>query len=92
MEGTILIYSYENAKATLSVTYHNENFWLTQKALAQLFGCSIENTSLHLKNIFNKHELTGNSVVEVFSVTANDGKNYKTKFYNLDTIIAVGYR
>jgi hypothetical protein len=47
---------------------------------------------LHLKNIFNEHELTENSVVEVFSVTANDGKNYKTKFYNLDAIIAVGYR
>ncbi len=60
--------------------------------MAQLFGCSTDNISLHLKNIFNEHELTENSVVEVFSVTANDGKNYKTKFYNLDAIIAVGYR
>jgi hypothetical protein len=60
--------------------------------MAQLFGCSTDNISLHLKNIFNDHELTENSVVEVFSVTANDGKNYKTKFYNLDAIIAVGYR
>ncbi len=92
MESTILLYSNENSKATINVTYHNENFWLTQKAMAQLFGCSTDNISLHLKNIFNEHELTENSVVEVFSVTANDGKNYKTKFYNLDAIIAVGYR
>lgn len=92
MESTILLYSHENSKATINVTYHNENFWLTQKAMAQLFGCSTDNISLHLKNIFNEHELTENSVVEVFSVTANDGKNYKTKFYNLDAIIAVGYR
>jgi hypothetical protein len=74
------------------VTYHNENFWLTQKAMAQLFDCSTDNISLHLKNIFTSYELAENSVVEVFSVTANDGKNYKTKFYNLDAIIAVGYR
>ncbi len=92
MESTILLYSNENSKATINVTYHNENFWLTQKAMAQLFGCSTDNISLHLKNIFNERELTENSVVEVFSVTANDGKNYKTKFYNLDAIIAVGYR
>jgi hypothetical protein len=92
MESTILLYSHENSKATINVTYHNENFWLTQKAMAQLFGCSTDNISLHLKNIFNEHELTENSVVEVFSATANDGKNYKTKFYNLDAIIAVGYR
>lgn len=92
MESNLVLYSNENTKVTINVTYHNENFWLTQKAMAQLLGCSIDNISLHLKNIFNDHELTENSVVEVFSVTANDGKNYKTKFYNLDAIIAVGYR
>lgn len=92
MENTILLYSHANSKVAINVTYHNENFWLTQKAMAQLFGCSTDNISLHLKNIFNERELTENSVVEVFSVTANDGKNYKTKFYNLDAIIAVGYR
>jgi hypothetical protein len=92
MESNLVLYSNENTKVTINVTYHNENFWLTQKAMANLFGCSTDNISLHLKNIFNDHELTENSVVEVFSVTANDGKNYKTKFYNLDAIIAVGYR
>jgi len=92
MESNIVFYSNESSKATINVTYHNENFWLTQKVMAQLFGCSTDNISLHLKNIFNEHELSENSVVEIFSVTANDGKNYKTKFYNLDAIIAVGYR
>jgi hypothetical protein len=64
----------------------HKKLWLSCLAAAQIiFHCI-------LKNIFNEHELTENSVVEVFSVTANDGKNYKTKFYNLDAIIAVGYR
>jgi hypothetical protein len=92
MENSIVLYSNELAKVNVNVTYHNENFWLTQKAMAQLFDCSTDNISLHLKNIFTSNELAENSVVEVFSVTANDGKNYKTKFYNLDAIIAVGYR
>ena len=92
MERNIVLYRNKNTKVNINVTYHNENFWHTQKAMAHLFGCRTDNISLHLKNIFNEHELTENSVVEVFSVTANDGKNYKTKFYNLDAIIAVGYR
>ena len=53
MENTILLYSHANSKVAINVTYHNENFWLTQKAMAQLFGCSTDNISLHLKNIFN---------------------------------------
>jgi hypothetical protein len=63
-----------------------------QKLIAQLFDCSTDNVSLHLKNIFASGELSLNSVTEDFSATASDGKNYKTKFYNLDAIIAVGYR
>jgi hypothetical protein len=57
-----------------------------------LFGCSTDNISLHLKNIFESEELEENSVTEVFSATAADGKNYKVKHYNLDAIISVGYR
>ena len=60
--------------------------------MATLFDCSTDNISLHLKNIFNENELNESSVTEEFSVTASDGKNYKTKHYNLDAIIAVGYR
>lgn len=60
--------------------------------MAVLFDCSVDNISLHLKNIFKTKELDENSVAEDFSVTASDGKNYKTKHYNLDAIIATGYR
>jgi hypothetical protein len=92
MENKILLYSTALGNVNISVTYQNENFWLSQKAIATLFDCSTDNVSLHLKNIFNSGELAQNSVTEEFSVTASDGKNYKTKFYNLDAIIAVGYR
>ena len=60
--------------------------------MSELFDCSIDNISLHLKNIFKEQELEPNSVIEDSSITANDGKKYKTKFYNLDAIISVGYR
>jgi hypothetical protein len=92
MENNIILYSNENGNVNISVTFQNDTFWLPQKAIAQLFNCSTDNVSLHLKNIFNSGELAQNSVTEDFSATASDGKNYKTKFYNLDAIIAVGYR
>jgi hypothetical protein len=92
MESKIILYSTPLGNVNIQVTYQNENFWLSQKAIAQLFDCSTDNVSLHLKNIFNSGELESNSVTEDFSATANDGKKYKTKFYNLDAIIAVGYR
>ena len=65
---------------------------MTQKSIAELFACSTDNISLHLKNIFRENELDSNSVTEEFSATASDGKKYKMKFYNLDAIISVGYR
>ncbi len=92
MEDKILLYSGTTGNVNISVTYLNDTFWLTQKAIAELFDCSTDNVSLHLKNIFISEELMANSVTEEISVTARDGKNYKTKFYNLDAIIAVGYR
>jgi hypothetical protein len=60
--------------------------------MAILFDCSVDNISLHLKNIFKSGEIDENSVTEEYSATASDGKNYKTKHYNLDAIISVGYR
>jgi hypothetical protein len=60
--------------------------------MAKLFDCSADNISLHLKNIFNEGELDEKAVTEDFSATASDGKTYKTKHYNLDAVIAVGYR
>lgn len=94
MEGfrNIILYEMENHQETVSVTFKDETFWLTQKAMSELFGCSSDNISLHLKNIFSEGELIKDSVTEKFSATASDGKNYLTQFYNLDAIIAVGYR
>ena len=76
----------------IQVRYENETLWMTQKAMSELFDCSTDNISLHLKNIFKETELDSNSVTEEFSATASDGKKYKMKFYNLDAIISVGYR
>ena len=88
----ILLYENGEEKTYVSVMFKDETFWLTQKSMAELFDCSTDNISLHLKNIFNDEELDKDSVTEKFSVTAADGKNYNTQCYNLDAIIAVGYR
>lgn len=90
--SNIILYESPQGKITIAVRFENDTFWLTQKAMAELFGCSTDNISLHLKNIFTDGELEPFSVTEEFSATASDGKNYKTKFYNLDAVIAVGYR
>ncbi|MEK7062708.1 MAG: virulence RhuM family protein, partial [Patescibacteria group bacterium] len=87
-----LLYTTPNGKVKVEIFLHNENIWLTQKLISILFDCSTDNVSLHLKNIFESNELQEKSVVEEFSVTASDGKKYKTKHYNLDAIISVGYR
>lgn len=87
-----LLYTTPNGKVKVEIFLHNENIWLTQKLIAILFDCSTDNVSLHLKNIFESAELRESSVTEEFSVTADDGKKYKTKHYNLDAIISVGYR
>lgn len=87
-----LIFMLEGKEDGIQVMYKNETIWATQKAMAQLFDCSTDNISLHLKNIFASGELVKDSVTEKNSVTAADGKNYQTMFYNLDAIISVGYR
>ncbi len=76
----------------VQVVVKDETLWCTQKAMAQLFGCSTDNIGLHLKNIFASEELNKDSVTEKISATATDGKNYLTTFYSLDAIISVGYR
>src|SRR3990167_5208879 len=91
-KNQIIIYETDDGKARVDVRFEDENVWLTQKLIAQLFECSIDNVSLHLKNIFAEGELDPKSVVEEYSITASDGKQYKTKHYNLEAIIAIGYR
>ena len=87
-----ILYTAPSGEIRVDVLLKNETVWLSQKAMSILFDCSADNISLHLKNIFEINELEENSVTEVFSATASDGKNYKTKHYNLDAIISVGYR
>ena len=90
MQNNIILYQTENQNVTINVTYQNESFWLSQKMIAQLFGVDRTVISKHLKNIFEIQELFEISVSAIIAHTAEDGKNYKTKFYNLDAIIAVG--
>jgi len=87
-----LVFTQKSGEQGIEVRVNNQDVWLTRKAMSQLFDCSVDNISLHLKNIFASNELKEESVSEESSATASDGKNYKTKFYNLDAIISVGYR
>ena len=87
-----ILYNDISESISVDVVIKDETLWLTQKSMAELFGCSADNISLHLKNIFNSGELDKYSVIEKISVTAADGKNYLVQFYNLDAVISVGYR
>ena len=90
--NNLLIYKDTDGNVVVDAIYKDETLWLTQKGMAKVFDCSVDNISLHLKNIFKEKELNENSVVEESSITEFDSKKYKTKIYNLDAIIAVGYR
>lgn len=92
MEDRIILYQEDDRNVNVNVYYKDETYWLTQKSMAELFDVNIPAISKHLSNIFDSEELLENSVISILETTANDGKIYKTKFYNLDAIIAVGYR
>ena len=87
-----ILYSSPEEDVKVTALVKDETIWLTQKAMAELFDCSTDNISLHLKNGFASGELEKKSVTEEISATASDGKNYRMNFYNLDAIISVGYR
>ncbi len=89
---SFLVYKTLEEDVSVNAIIKDESIWLTQKQMSELFNCSTDNISLHLKNIFKANELNEISVAEDSSVTAQDGKKYKTKIYNLDAIISVGYR
>ena len=88
----ISIYQTSGDKQKIHVRIEDENVWLTQKLIAELFDIDVRTVNEHLKNIFSEKELDENSVIRKFRITAVDGKNYDTKHYNLDAILAVGYR
>lgn len=87
-----LIFTRQAGEDGIEVRYQDETIWLTQKLMAELFGVNVRTVSEHLKNIFSSDELRKDSVIRNFRITATDGKNYNTQFYNLDAIISVGYR
>jgi hypothetical protein len=91
-QNQFLLYTAPNGAVRVEVFFKGETVWLTQKALAELFGVKVPAVNKHLKNIFDSGELKEASVVSVLETTAADGKHYQTRFYNLDAIIAVGYR
>lgn len=88
----VVLYQTDDGNVNVSVIYYDESFWLTQKAMAELFGVNVPAISKHLSNIFTEGELEKNSVISILETTAADGKKYNTQYYNLDAIIAVGYR
>ena len=93
MENNQLIfYSTPQGNVKVEVFFEDETFWLSQKRMAELFGVDVRTVNEHLKNIFKTGELKEGSVIRKFRITAADGKNYHTKFYMLDAILAVGYR
>jgi len=91
-ENTIILYQDENDITKISVRFSDEDLWLTQNQIAEIYDTTKQNIGQHIKNILADGELDVNSVVKDFFTTATDGKNYNTKHYNLDMIIAIGYR
>ncbi len=91
-QSDFLFYTSSEGKTKIQVILNDETVWLTQKSIAELFGVQRPAITKHLKNIFDSEELQENSVSSILEHTADDNKIYKTKFYNLDAIISVGYR
>jgi len=91
-QNKVILYTTADGKVTVDVFFARDNFWLTQRTMAELFGVKTPAVSRHLKNIFESGELMEDSVVSILETTAADGKRYSTRFYNLDAAIAVGYR
>ena len=91
-KAELLIYQLDNTSSIIEVKLEDETVWLTQAQMAELFQTTRNNITLHIGNVFKEKELEQTSVSKDSLLTAEDGKKYKTKFYNLDVIISVGYR
>jgi hypothetical protein len=88
----IIIYNSEDGKTSVSLLAKDENVWLNQQLLAELFDTSAQNIGQHISNILKDNELSENSVIKNYFTTAADGKNYNVTFYSLDMILAIGFR
>ena len=91
-KSEIIIYQTDDGRTKIDVRINDETVWLSQMQMAELFQTTKQNISLHINNAFTDGELDRNSVIKEYFTTAADGKNYRTKYYNLDVIISVGYR
>jgi hypothetical protein len=88
----IVFYQTEDGRSRVEVRLEDNTVWLTQRLMAELFQTTVANVNIHLKNIFAEGEVDAESAVKEYLITAADGKGYRTKLYNLDAILAVGYR
>jgi hypothetical protein len=91
-QSSIILYQTEDGRTRIECRFEGETIWLTQKLMAELFQKDIRTINEHIQNVFAEGELTEESVIRKFRITANDGKSYETQHYNLEMIIAVGYR
>lgn len=92
VKSDLILYQTEDGKTRIAVRLQDETVWLTQKLMAELFQKDVRTINEHIKNIFSEGELSPESVIRNFRITASDGKTYDTAHYNLDVIISVGYR
>lgn len=91
-KNQIIFYTTPDGAVKVEVLFQDETIWLTQKKMADLFDVEVNTVNYHLKEIFKSGELSEKSVIRKVRITASDGKQYLTTFYNLDAIISVGYR
>ena len=92
MKSELILYQTEDNRTRIEVRLENETVWLTQKLMAELFQKDVRTINEHIQNIFEERELSPDSVIRKFRITAADGKSYETQHFNLDVIISVGYR
>lgn len=91
-QSSIILYQTEDGRTRIECRFDNETIWLTQKLMAELFQKDVRTINEHLQNIFAEGELASESVIRKFRITASDGKSYETQHFNLEAVLAVGYR
>ena len=91
-QSEIVLYQTEDGRTRIQCRFENETIWLTQKLMAELFQKDVRTINEHIQTILEDAELSGDSVIRKFRITAADGKKYETLHYNLEMILAVGYR
>ena len=91
-QSEIILYQTEDGRTRIQCRFENETIWLSQNLMAELFGKDVRTINEHIQNVFAEGELVADSVIRKFRITAADGKRYETQHYNLEVIIAVGYR